>query len=69
MHHHRTAPFLEWYPSDCRAVTHTQIQAVTDLVNDPWQNLPAGRREELERLRKQWMDDFFPQGSRAGIEA
>ena len=52
-----------------RAVTHTQIQAVTDLVNDPWQNLPAGRREELERLRKQWMDDFFPQGSRAGIEA
>lgn len=52
-----------------RAITHTQLQAVTDLVNDPWQNIPEERRETLRALQQQLMDDFFPKGSRAGIEA
>jgi len=52
-----------------RALTHTQLQAITDLVNDPWQNIPAERREQLEDIRTEVMNEFFPHGSRAGIEA
>jgi len=52
-----------------RAITHTQLQAVTDILNDPWQNIPAERRETLQTLRAQVMEDFFPQGTRTGVEA
>jgi len=52
-----------------RALTHTQLQAITDLVNDPWQNILAERRESLESVRTEVMNEFFPHGSRAGIEA
>jgi len=52
-----------------RAITHTQLQGITDLLNDPWQNVDAERREHLQTLRKSLMDEFFPQGARAGIEA
>ena len=59
-------------PTAKRGITHTQLQAVTDMINDPWQNLPAARKEKLQELRKQLMDDFFPEDdgrSWAGIEA
>ena len=52
-----------------RALTHTQLQAITDLLNDPWQNIPAERRDALQAIQKQTMAEFFPGGSRAGIEA
>ena len=52
-----------------RALTHTQLQAITDLLNDPWQNMPAERRDALQAIQKQTMSEFFPGGSRAGIEA
>ena len=51
------------------AITHTQLQAITDMLNDPWQNIPAERKEKLDGLRKQLMADFFPSGARAGLEA
>jgi hypothetical protein len=46
-----------------------RLQAVTDILNDPWQNIPAERRETLQTLRAQVMEDFFPQGTRTGVEA
>ena len=52
-----------------RAVTHTQLQAISDLVNDPWQNIEAERRETLRSIKDTLMQEFFPQGTRAGIEA
>ena len=52
-----------------KSVTHTQLQTITDLVNDPWQNIEAERRERLKELQTALMNDFFPKGSRAGIEA
>jgi len=52
-----------------RAITHTQLQSISDLLSDPWQNLPAERKETLQRLRDELMDDFFPKGARAGVEA
>ena len=50
-------------------MTHTQVQAITDMVNDPWQNVPAERRDTLQELRAGLMREIFPQGSRAGLEA
>lgn len=52
-----------------RQVTHTQLQALTDLVNDPWQNIEADKRSRLAEMRTSIMEDFFPSGARAGIEA
>jgi len=51
------------------ALTHTQVQAIVDFVNDPWQNIPAERRERLRALKDALMGELFPKGSRAGIEA
>jgi len=51
------------------AMTHTQVQAITDMVNDPWQNVPAERRDTLQDLRAGLMREIFPQGSRTGLEA
>ena len=51
------------------AVTHTQLQAISDLATDPWQNIPSERSESLKALRDEIKEDFFPQGARAGIEA
>lgn len=51
------------------AVTHSQLQAIADLLDDPWQNIPAARRPALESLRGDLMESFFPEGSRAGISA
>ena len=51
------------------AITHTQLQAITDLLTDPWQNIDAERRTRLDTLRKQLVHDFFPDGARAGLEA
>jgi hypothetical protein len=45
-----------------KGLTHTQIQAITDLITDPWQNLPAEQKERISALRKQWMEEFFPSG-------
>ena len=47
----------------------TQLQGITDILNDPWQNIPAERRETLQVLRKQLIKEFFPEQARAGIEA
>ena len=52
-----------------KALTHTQLQGITDILNDPWQNIPAERRETLQVLRKQLIKEFFPEQARAGIEA
>mmetsp|Transcript_30459 Transcript_30459/g.50448 ORF Transcript_30459/g.50448 Transcript_30459/m.50448 type:complete len:334 (+) Transcript_30459:102-1103(+) len=43
-----------------RGVTHAQLQALTDMVNDPWQNIPPERRESLAALKAQIMDEFYP---------
>ena len=56
-------------PTEREAVTHTQLQAITDLLTDPWQNIEEGRRERLDALRKKLVLDFFPDGARAGLEA
>jgi hypothetical protein len=48
-------------PTAKEGITHTQLQAVTDMINDPWQNLPEAQKERLQELRKQLMDDFFPE--------
>jgi len=52
-----------------RAITHSQLQGLVDLLNDPWQNMPAERRAKLTAYKEMIMDDFFPQGARAGLEA
>ena len=51
------------------ALTHTQLQSITDTLNSPWENIPAERREALQGMRKQLIEEIFPQGSRAGLEA
>eukprot|EP00310_Coccolithus_braarudii_P024871 CAMPEP_0183358426 /NCGR_PEP_ID=MMETSP0164_2-20130417/49185_1 /TAXON_ID=221442 /ORGANISM="Coccolithus pelagicus ssp braarudi, Strain PLY182g" /LENGTH=322 /DNA_ID=CAMNT_0025532325 /DNA_START=99 /DNA_END=1067 /DNA_ORIENTATION=+ len=56
-------------PERCGALTHTQLQAITDLLSDPWQNIEAGRREVLQKLRLKVVEEFFPRGARAGLEA
>lgn len=66
---------LEWLAYGCTLTEAApllgahRLQAITDLVNDPWQNIPAERRESLESVRTEVMNEFFPHGSRAGIEA
>jgi len=52
-----------------RTVTHTQLQAITDLLNSRFTNIPAEKRERLQGLRAELMSEFFPHGSRSGIEA
>ena len=51
------------------SITHSQMQAITDMLNDPWQNIPAERKEKLQQLRLEVFDELFPDGVRAGIEA
>lgn len=51
------------------ALTHTQLQSITDTLNSPWENIPAERREALQGMRKELIEEIFPQGSRAGLEA
>jgi len=44
-----------------RALTHTQLQTITDLLLDPWQNIqPPERKERLEAARVQVRTEFFP---------
>ena len=51
-------------------LTHAQLQAVTDLVDDPWQNFAGDRRDELRALQKRAMAELFPHGSRVtGVAA
>ena len=45
------------------------LQAITDTLNSPWENIPAVRRENLQELRKQLVAELFPSGARAGLEA
>lgn len=53
-----------------RGITHSQLQAITDMLNDPWQNIEAEQKEQLEALRAKTMQEFFPHGAQAGhIEA
>ena len=54
-------------PEKRAAITHTQVQAIADLVNDPWQNIPAERRQALTELKSGLIADLFPHGARAGI--
>ena len=51
------------------AITHTQLQAITDLLNDQFTNIPAERRAHLQELRQDLMSEFFPTGARAGLTA
>lgn len=51
------------------AITHTQLQAISDLANDPWQNVPGERREALKKISDGLVAEFFPKGARAGIKA
>ena len=51
------------------SITHSQMQMVTDMLNDPWQNIPEERKEKLSKLRLEVFDELFPDGVRAGIEA
>ena len=39
-------------------VTHTQLQMMSDILGDPWQNMPAERRERLSALRASLMDEL-----------
>jgi len=41
-------------------LTHTQLQTITDLLSDPWQNIEPERKDTLEQRRKQVMDELFP---------
>ena len=56
-------------PQRRQGVTHTQLQAVTDLLADRFQNIDEARRERLQALRSELVADFFPDGRNAGIEA
>ena len=47
----------------------SRAQGLVDILNDPWQNMPAERRAKLTAYKEMIMDDFFPQGARAGLEA
>lgn len=42
-------------------------QGITDIVDDPWMNLPNMQR--LKELKGLAMKEFFPHGARAGLEA
>ena len=55
--------------SQRESITHSQLQAITDMLTDPWQNIEEGRRSRLDTLRKRVQQDFFPDGTRAGLEA
>ena len=52
-----------------RALTHTQVQRITDILNSQWENIDAERREHLQALRRALIDEIFPSGARAGLEA
>ena len=41
-------------------LTHTQLQHISDLLLDPWQNIKTERKEALEAFRKQAMAELFP---------
>ena len=43
-----------------RLLTHTQLQHISDLLLDPWQNIKPERKETLEAFRAQAMAEFFP---------
>tara|TARA_B110001452_G_scaffold102607_2_gene85165 strand:- start:279 stop:1244 length:966 start_codon:yes stop_codon:yes gene_type:complete len=51
------------------ALTHTQLQAVSDIVGDRFQNIDDERRETLRQLCAEVKEDFFPHGARAGLQA
>lgn len=52
-----------------QAITHTQLQAMTDLLNDRFTNIDDERREHLQGLRKKLIAEFFPEGTRVGLTA
>lgn len=54
---------------DRSAITHTQLQAISDLANDQWLNVPEERRAVLKGMSDELVAEFFPKGARAGIEA
>ncbi|KAH8061226.1 hypothetical protein JL721_8887 [Aureococcus anophagefferens] len=41
-------------------VTHAQLQAIADVLADPWQNIDAARRERLDGQREALMRRLFP---------
>ncbi|KAH8093026.1 hypothetical protein JL720_5200 [Aureococcus anophagefferens] len=45
-------------------VTHAQLQAIADVLADPWQNIDAARRERLDGQREALMRRLFPRGWR-----
>ena len=51
------------------ALTHTQLQAISDIVGDRFQNIDDERRETLRQLCAEVKEDFFPHGARAGLQA
>ena len=42
-------------------LTHSQLQGITDMLADPWQNLGPERVERLQTLRKHVQEEFFPE--------
>ena len=51
------------------AVTHAQLQAITDMLADPWQNIDVERRARLDSNRRALKARLFPHGARAGVQA
>ena len=43
-----------------QSVTHTQLQAMSDILSDKWVKFAPGKRERLLELKEQTMLEFFP---------
>ena len=54
-------------PTRRQGITHSQLQVLTDLLKDPWVNMPSERRVVLESLCAEIRAEFFPNGARAGL--
>ena len=46
--------------SGSSGVTHFQLESITRMLNDPWQNIPAERKESLSVLQGGIMDELWP---------
>mmetsp|Transcript_3470 Transcript_3470/g.5579 ORF Transcript_3470/g.5579 Transcript_3470/m.5579 type:complete len:436 (-) Transcript_3470:48-1355(-) len=51
-----------------RGVTYVQMQAITELLFNPALHIPAARREYLQGLHAQLMEELSPHGVRVGTE-
>ena len=49
-----------------RALTHKQLQAIRDLIDDPWQNVEAETKADIRTKIKVVMQELFPDGASAG---